>query len=103
MAEPPRKSGRIYSKRSWALHIEDNREVQLPAQSNICSTAQSEGSDINEKIQEGIQAAIPDISNSVISALKAHDLTFPTTQCVNDTAGHAEPDTDSTHLQPSRI
>ena len=56
-----------------------------------------------KKNQEGIQAAIPEISNSVISALKAHDLTFPTAQCVNDTAGHAEPDTDSTHLQPSRI
>ena len=58
-------------------------------------TAQSEGSDINEKIQEGIQAAITDIANSVISALKAHDLTFPTTQCVNDTAEHADPDTNS--------
>ena len=103
MAEPQRKSRRISSNRSWALHIKDNREVHMQAQSNICSTAQSEGSDINEKIQEGIQAAILDIANSVISALKAHVLTFPTTQCANDTAEHAEPDTDSTPLQPSRI
>jgi hypothetical protein len=62
-------------------------------------TAQSEGSDINEIIQEGIQAAIPDIANYVISALKVHCQTFPTTQCVNDTAVHAEPDTNSTPLQ----
>jgi hypothetical protein len=102
MAEPPRKSRRIFSKRSRALHIEDNREVHIPAQSNTCSTVQCEGSDINEKNQEGIQAAIPDITNSVISALKAHDLTFPTTQCVNDTAEHAEPDTNSTSLQTSQ-
>jgi len=101
MAEPPRKSRRISSKMSRAIHIEDNREVHIPAQSNTCSTAQSEGSDINAKIQEGIQAAIPDITNSVISALKAHGLIFPTTQCVNDTAEHAEPNTNSTPLQPS--
>ena len=101
MAEPPHKSRIIFSKRSRALHIEDNRVVHVPAQSNTCSTAQSEGFDINEKIQEGIQAAIPDITNSVISALKVHGLTFPTTQCVNDTAVHAEPDTDSTPPQPS--
>jgi hypothetical protein len=81
MADPPRKSRRIFSKRSRALHIEDNREVHIPAQSNTCSTAQSEGSDINEKIQEGIQAAIPDITNSVISTLKVHGLTFPSTVC----------------------
>jgi hypothetical protein len=55
-----------------------------------------------KKNQEGIQAAIPEISNSVISALKAHDLTFPTTQCVNDTTEHADPDTNSTPLQPSQ-
>jgi hypothetical protein len=91
MAEPPRKSRRISSKRSRALHIEDNQEVHIPAQSNTCRTAQSEGSDITEKIQAGIQAAIPDITNSVISALKVHGLTFPTTQGVNDTAVHAEP------------
>ena len=102
MAEPPRKSRRISSKWSRALHIEDNQEVHIPAQSNACSTAQSEGSDITEKIQAGIQAAIPDIANSVISALKVHGLTFPTTQCVNDTAVHAEPDTNSTPLQPSQ-
>ena len=102
MAEALRKSRRISSKRSRALHIEDNQEVHIPAQSNTCSTAQSEGSDITEKIQAGIQAAIPDITNSVISALKVHGLTFPTTQCVNDTAVHAEPDTNSTPLQPSQ-
>ena len=62
MAEPPRKSRRISSKRSRALHIENNQEVHIPAQSNACSTAQSEGSEI----QAGIQAAIPDIANSVI-------------------------------------
>ena len=81
MAEPLRKSRRISSKRSRALHIEDNQEVHIPAQSNTCSTAQSEGSDITEKIQAGIQAAIPDITNSAISALKVHGLTFPTTVC----------------------
>jgi hypothetical protein len=54
MAKPPRKSRRISSKRSRALHIEDDREVHIPAQSNTCRTAQSEGSDINEKNQEGI-------------------------------------------------
>ena len=63
MAEQPRKSRRISSKRSRALHIEDNREVHIPAQSNTCRTAHSEGSDIKEKIQEGIQAAIPDKAN----------------------------------------
>jgi hypothetical protein len=57
MAEPPRKSRRISSKRSRALHIEDNQEIHIPAQSNACSTAQSEGSDITEKIQAGIQAS----------------------------------------------
>jgi hypothetical protein len=41
--EPQRKSRRISSKRSWSLHIKDNREVHIQAQSNICSTAQSEG------------------------------------------------------------
>ena len=102
MANPPRKSRRISSRRSRAVHIADNREVHIPAQSNTCMTAHSEGSDINEKNQEGIQAAIPEISNSVISALKAHDLTFPTTQCVNDTTEHADPDTNSTPLQPSQ-
>jgi hypothetical protein len=49
----------LSSKRFRALHIEDIREVHIPAQSNTCRTAQSEASDINEKIQEGIQAAIP--------------------------------------------
>ena len=102
MAKPPRKSRRISSKRSRALHIEDNREVHIPAQSNTCRTAHSEGSDIKEKIQEGIQAAIPDKANYVISALKVHGQTFPTAQCVNDTAEHAEPDTNSTPLQPSQ-
>jgi hypothetical protein len=58
MAKPPRKSRRISSKRSRALHIEDKQEVHIPAQSNTCRTAQSEGSDIKEKIQEGIQATI---------------------------------------------
>ena len=102
MAEPPRKSRRMFSKRSRALHIEDNREVHIPAQSNTCRTAKSEGSDINEKIQEGIQAAIPDKTNYVISALQVNGKTFPTTQYVNDTAEHAEPDTNSTPLQPSQ-
>ena len=54
-----------------------------------------------KKNQEGIQAAIPEISNSVISALKAHDLTFPTTQCVNDTAEHADPDTSAAFTDTS--
>ena len=76
MANPPRKSRRISSRRSRAVHIADNREVHIPAQSNTCMTAHSEGSDINEKI--------------------------PTTQCVNDTAEHAEQDTNSTPLQPSQ-
>jgi hypothetical protein len=38
----------------------------------------------------------------VISALKVHGQTFPTAECVNDTAEHAEPDTNSTPLQPSQ-
>lgn len=103
MAEPPRKSRRISSKRSRALHIEDNREVHIPDPTNTGSTAQSEGSDINEKIQEGIPAFIPDITNAVISTLKAHGLVFPTTQYVNDTAEHVESDTNKTPLHPSHI
>ena len=72
MTEPPRKSRRIPSKKS------NSQQRHLISQSQTVTSNQLAQEDtIDNKIKNQIKAAIPDITSSVIDALKAHGLIMP--------------------------
>ena len=76
MSAPPRKSRRIAARRPPQKNASINPNIPVHTTDHV-QTTDTNASSTSELINSQINAAIPDITNSVIAALSAHGLIFP--------------------------
>ena len=88
MPEPPRKSRRINARNqrlsSSTTHINTNVGNSVPQVTptqtstvNHVNTTSIDTAYIDQRIQQQIKAAVPELTTSIVDALKAHGLVFP--------------------------
>ncbi|XP_062602455.1 uncharacterized protein LOC134264174 [Saccostrea cucullata] len=96
MAEPPRKSRRLASKRPAPHNISSpSNHTQT-----IQAVVEDPGVQFHNQVQQQIRAAIPDITNSVIAALKAQGV-IPMPQLVQQSETPPIPST-SVEVSPQQ-
>jgi hypothetical protein len=76
MSAPPRKSRRIAARRPPQTNASINPNIPVHTTDHV-QTTDTNANSTSELINSQINAAIPDITNSVIAALSAHGLIFP--------------------------
>jgi hypothetical protein len=95
MSAPPWKSGRIAARRPPQTNASINPNIPVHTTDHV-QTTDTNASSTSELINSQINAAIPDITNSVIVALSAHGRIFPG----NSTSDRQQP-TQAHITQPS--
>ena len=76
MSAPPRKSRRIPARRSPQTNASINPNIPVHTTDHV-QTTDMNSSSTSELSNSQINAAIADITNSVLAALSAHGLIFP--------------------------